>query len=163
MYKKIQQGVPWYTIKTIDSKGILFSYFVRNDMKFIDNDIGTLVRDNFYIIYPKIDKMLLFALLNNYYTYYQLEKSGKRYGAGLLKLQRYDIEDLMFPDISLIPIQDKENICELAQKLSSEGDVTLVRKITEIISSCSDVSFEEITNRYIEIKKHRLEDYTNGN
>lgn len=29
---------------------------------------------------------LLFALLNNYYTYYQLELSGKRYGAGLLKL-----------------------------------------------------------------------------
>ncbi|NNJ30447.1 Eco57I restriction-modification methylase domain-containing protein [Lacrimispora defluvii] len=163
LYKKIQQGVPWYLIKTIDSKGILFSYFVRNDMKFIDNDSGTLVRDNFYIIYPKINRMLLFALLNNYYTYYQLEKSGKKYGAGLLKLQRYDIEDLMFPDISQISSHDQVKICKLAEELSSEGDASLVRKITEIISSYSNVSYEEVTNWYSEIKKHRLEGYTNGN
>ena len=107
--------------------------------------------------------MLLFALLNNYYTYYQLEKSGKKYGAGLLKLQRYDIEDLMFPEISQISSHDQVKICKLAEELSSEGDASLVRKITEIISSYSNVSYEEVTNWYSEIKKHRLEGYTNGN
>jgi hypothetical protein len=163
LYEKIQQGVPWYSVKTIDSKGILFSYFVRNDMKFIDNNLGTLARDNFYIIYPKIDRGLLFALLNNYYTYYQLEKSGKKYGAGLLKLQRYDIEDLKFLDIGLLSNRDQEKICNLAEKLSSEGDAMIVNMITEVISYYSNVSFEEITNRYNEIKKRRLEGYTNGN
>lgn len=161
LYEKIQKGAPWYSVKTIDSKGILFSYFVRNDMKFVDNDSGTLARDNFYIIYPKIDRRLFFSLLNNYYTYYQLEKSGKKYGAGLLKLQRYDIEDLKFPDIGLFSNIDQEKICKLAEKLSSEGDVTVVRMITKIISSYSNVSYEEITNRYSEIKKQRLEGYTN--
>ena len=163
LYEKIQQGSPWYTIKPIDSKGILFSYFVRNDMKFIDNEKGTLVRDNFYVIYPKIDKTLLFGLLNNYYTYFQLEKSGKKYGAGLLKLQRYDIEDLIFPDISLISQHDKEEICKLSEKLLFRNDISYVREITSIISSYSTMSYEEITDQFTELKKHRLEGYTNGN
>ena len=68
-------------------------------MKFVMNETSAFARDNFYVIKPKVDKWVLFALLNNYYTYYQLELSGKRYGAGLLKLQRYDIEELTFAGI----------------------------------------------------------------
>lgn len=60
-----------------NGKGIVFSYFVRNDMKFIMNNLGYLVRDNFYIIKAQIDEYLMFALLNNYYTYYQLEKKER--------------------------------------------------------------------------------------
>ena len=87
---KIQNGQNWYVVRTVPSRGIIFSYFVRNDMKFILNDSDMLVRDNFYIIRPYVDKLLMMALLNNYYTFYQLEHFGKKYGAGLLKLQRYD-------------------------------------------------------------------------
>ena len=113
--------------------------------------------------YPKIDKTLLFGLLNNYYTYFQLEKSGKKYGAGLLKLQRYDIEDLIFPDISLISQHDKEEICKLSEKLLFRNDISYVREITSVISSYSTMSYEEITDQFTELKKHRLEGYTNGN
>lgn len=157
LFEKIRQGVSWYSIRPFDSRGILFSYFVRNDMKFIDNSLGTLARDNFYIIYPRIDHMLLFALLNNYYTYYQLEKVGKKYGAGLLKLQRYDLEDLKFLNIDTISENDKIRLSELAMRLSTDGDESLISEITEVIATYSDVNFKEITNQYNEIKRQRLE------
>ena len=50
--------------------------FVRNDMKFVSHDGKALVRDNFYIISSKVDKMFMFALLNNYYTF---DNVGARY------------------------------------------------------------------------------------
>ena len=55
----------------------MFSYFVRNDMKFVMNETGVLARDNFSLLNLKSISEVLFALLNNYYTYYQLELSGK--------------------------------------------------------------------------------------
>src|SRR5699024_558331 len=59
LYTKIlSDNNSWYRLKPIESKGILFSYFVRNDMKFVLNENGYIARDNFYIIRPKIDNYL---------------------------------------------------------------------------------------------------------
>ena len=117
LYMKVNSSDKWYEIREICGEGILFSYFVRNDMKFIMNTSNVLARDNFYIIYPEIDRYLMFALLNNFFTYYQLETIGKKYGAGLLKLQRYDIEKLQFVDVDSISEEDKEKLTSLAKKL----------------------------------------------
>ena len=163
LYDKIKKNVPWYNIKSFDSKGIVFSYFVRNDMKFIDNKHGTLVRDNFYVIYPQIDAMLFFSLLNNYYTYYQLEKYGKKYGAGLLKIQKYDIEELSFPNINHMSEEDKKRLIGLGILLSDKSNPTYIDEITQIIALYSDTTYEEITVQYQGIRKHRLQGYVNGN
>ncbi len=160
LYEKIQQGSPWYTIKPIDSKGILFSYFVRNDMKFVINNTGCFARDNFYIIKPKIDTTLAFALLNNYYTFFQLEKAGKQYGAGLLKLQRYDIEELKFPDITLFSNSEIEQLKVLSRELVFTGNEDLIGEITKIIAKYSVVNYEIIVENYFTIKKQRLEGET---
>ena len=56
--KKIINNEKWYKIKLFDCRGILFSYFIRKDMKFIVNKKYEFVRDNFYIIKPKIDENL---------------------------------------------------------------------------------------------------------
>ncbi|MDD3403641.1 MAG: N-6 DNA methylase [Hespellia sp.] len=157
LYKRMQKNDNWYKINLVDGKGIVFSYFVRNDMKFIMNNLGCLIRDNFYIIIPRVDEYLMMALLNNYFTYYQLEKSGKKYGAGLLKLQRYDIEALKFPDIRLFSSDDKVELVNFAKDLVDTGNKDNIIKITEIMAKYSGESLEMIKNMYEKIRKFRLE------
>lgn len=158
LYQKMQRNKKkWYTVNLLDSKGIVFSYFVRNDMKFVLNSLGYLVRDNFYIIKPQIDGYLMFSLLNNYFTYYQLEKRGKKYGAGLLKLQRYDIEALKFPDVNSFSDEDKSKLVSLAKELVETSNKNNIVQITEILSNYSEVGFEQIINMYERIRKFRLE------
>lgn len=152
----------WYFIKEIDSAGILFSYFVRNDMKFVLNELGYLARDNFYIIKPRIDILLAFALLNNYFTFLQLEKSGKKYGAGLLKLQRYDIEELKFPDIHLFSNEDIKRLKILSEKLNSTENANVIDDITRIIANYTAVDYDMVVEQYFAIKKQRLEVHVNG-
>lgn len=157
LFNKITNGNEnWYKLKDFDSKGIVFSYFVRNDIKFIYNDCGFLVRDNFYIIYPEIESLVMFALLNNYYTFYQLEKIGKRYGSGLLKLQKYDIQELVFPDISKFSKKDILKLKNISEKLIKEGCTEFISEMTEIISSYSEISSSKIENSYFKEKSHRL-------
>ena len=157
LYLKVNSTDKWYEIREICGEGIWFSYFVRNDMKFVMNETGVLARDNFYVIKPKVDKWVMFALLNNYYTYYQLELRGKKYGAGLLKLQRYDIEGLCFPDYDLISDSDKKQMAALSHKLLESADVSVIGEITKLISKYSNISYEEITERYATKKMNRLE------
>jgi len=157
LYEKFQTSSEWYTLNEIDSNGILFSYFVRNDMKFIMNTSNVLARDNFYIIYPEIDRYLMFALLNNFFTYYQLEVIGKKYGAGLLKLQRYDIEKLLFVDIDSISEEDKEKLTSLAKKLVQFSEEKCIYDITSVLSKYTDKKTDEILVAYQSIKKKRLE------
>lgn len=157
LYEKKKRSKEWYTLKPIDSDGILFSYFVRNDMKFVMNTINAVVRDNFYIIYPKINKYLMFALLNNYYTYYQLEIMGKKYGAGLLKIQRYDIENLKFIDINKLSNEDMQEIIILAKDLVDNSKQVNIKKITDIISKYIGMNTTCIMDAYEDIKRKRLE------
>ncbi|MBC7961235.1 MAG: Eco57I restriction-modification methylase domain-containing protein, partial [Vallitaleaceae bacterium] len=157
LYNKIKREEKWFSLKEINCKGILFSYFVRNDMKFILNEDDCLVRDNFYIIYPQISSLLMLALLNNFYTFYQLEVMGKKYGAGLLKLQRYDIENLLFPTVQLISAEDCSELKRLSQDLILEGDVKIINSITHIVSKYSSVNYPTILDIYQNEKKRRLE------
>lgn len=158
LYDKIQSDKNWFIIRTVNSSGILFSYFVRNDMKFVYNESDYLARDNFYIIKQNdsVDELVLFALLNNYYTFYQLEKTGKKYGAGLLKLQRYDLENLMFPDLSVFSNDDVELLKTYASNLISHNDVSAITEITKIISHYSSVGYDTLLNEYHLVKAHRL-------
>lgn len=157
LYEKMLRGEKWYLLNPPKSKGIIFSYFVRNEMKFVMHEGEEIIRDNFYIIYPEIDPFLMFALLNNYYTYCQLEQSGKKYGAGLLKLQRYDIEGLLFSDIDSYPTDDLCLLIEKAKELATTGNADCIDVITEILSKQAPVPAEEIKNRFAEIKANRLE------
>lgn len=146
----------WYELRETNGEGILFSYFVRNDMKFIMNDRDTAVRDNFYIIKPKIDRWVLFALLNNYFTYCQLEENGKRYGAGLLKIQTYDIENLTFPDCDKFFLRDKQLLIGLGKRLVRFGRRSDIDEITKVLSRYSPTSYGAIARRYELAKAKRL-------
>ena len=157
LYEKIKKGVSWYKLPECSGYGILFSYFVRNKMRFIMNESDILARDNFYIITPKIDIWVMFALLNNHYTYYQLELKGKKYGAGILKLQRYDMEELQFPNYEMISESDKEELAMQSHKLVETADISIVEKITKLISKYSETDFKSIMNLWATAKSNRLE------
>ncbi len=51
--------------------------------------------------------------------YYQLEKIGKKYGNGLLKIQKYDFNNLNIVDPLKITINDKKKLIELSEKIIS--------------------------------------------
>lgn len=160
--EKIMRGDEWwYQVPLFVCEGILFSYTVCEDMKFVMNTSADtcvdMVGDNFYIIYPSIDQWLCFALLNNYYTYYQLETFGKKYGGGLLKLQRYDLERLQIPDFDSFSKEDTERLISLAKKLADTGSDSVVAEITRALSGYCDISFEEISDALNTAVKNRLE------
>lgn len=156
LVRQIEQDMEWYKIKPCNSVGIIFSYIIRENMKFIMNHDITNVRDNFYIIYPEIDEMILFGLLNNIYTYSRLEALGKMYGGGVLKLQKYDIEDLFVVDIDVIEEGDKQLIKKLAALLIETGDSKLIFNISRVISKYEDISLEQIIEKYNKQRENRL-------
>lgn len=158
MYEKIRFNKRWYRIMPINSEGILFNYFVRDDMKFVLNETRVMARDNFYIIAPQINTHLLFALLNNFYTYYQLEHRGKKYGAGLLKIQKYDIEDLTFPNINIFTPEDKKHLIALSKSMIKTGK-SKVPEITKIISPYTAWNYKKIVSAYEDIRANRLKGY----
>lgn len=96
-------------------------------------------------------------MLNNYYTYYQLENMGKKYGAGLLKLQRYDIENITFPDINVIRKKDLQLLQKYGKRLAQKGEKKCIDNITKILSTYSNYDFKEIKQKYETKRKKRLE------
>lgn len=157
LYEKACSEDEWYTLKPLDSNGIIFGYIVRNDMRFILNTNGIMARDNFYILKPKCDEYILLALLNNHYTFYQLECFGKKYGAGILKIQRYDIENLSFIDLKRVSSDDKGKLRLLGEQLVKTADSTLIEDITKIVSKYTDIPYSKIVDGYQKIKMKRLE------
>lgn len=156
LYEKISRGETWYPTKTFDCSGLVFSYFIRNDMKFSINPSGIMVRDNFYVITSNIDNYLLFALMNNLFTYYQLEEYGKKYGAGLLKIQCYDLERVKLPDIKNFSKEAISNMKSEARKIIETNDSNGVRNITLIIAKEIGFNFDHIVEMYNSAKSRRL-------
>ena len=159
LFTRILQQDDWYVIKPFSCEGIIFSYIIRNDIRFSLNTASVLVRDNFYVIYPHegIDKYILLALLNNYYTFYQLDTIGKKYGAGLLKILLYDIQNLCFPDITAFSEKQLCQLKKLGKQLVEKGNTALIPIITRFLSDSIGRSYSEIENQYLIAKYNRLE------
>ena len=150
----IDDGQPWYYITVPDSAQIIFSYIVRNNLKFVLNEEECNVRDNFYMISSCYDPLLLMALLNNYYVYRQLENLGKSYGKGLLKLQKYDIDEIKVPHPETIQEEDKLKLIQLSEKLVKSSDECHVDDITNLLASY--YGYDNVKEQYIELKSKRL-------
>ena len=154
---KIRKGEKWYLSKNIDCKGIIFGYIIRKDMRFILNSAGITIRDNFYIIYPNIDSFIMLALLNNYYVFAQLEANGRKYGGGMLKLQKYDIETLTLTNLSVLSDSDKDKLAILGHKLFETGDKKIIDDITSLLSVYETLEMNEIKSQCEYMRAKRLE------
>lgn len=157
LYEKCNVNSNWFRLNKLNSEGIIFGYIIRDDMRFILNNAGVIARDNFYIIKPKENIYIAFALMNNFYTYYQLEKMGKKYGAGVLKIQRYDIENLMFIDLDYVSKEDVKQLEILGKKLVDTRNNNLIFEITKLISNYASMSYENLISEFKAIKNRRLE------
>ena len=155
--EKIKKNEQWYLLNDVACKGIIFGYMVRNDMRFILNDSGLTARDNFYIITPSIDIHTMFALLNNYYVYTQLEMSGRKYGGGMLKLQKYDVESLTLTNLSEVSDDDKTKLMELGRSLAESGEKHIIDDITMLLSAYEVVGLQEIRAQFEYMRSKRLE------
>ena len=157
IYQTMKKNKIWYKLKLPDCRGILFGYIIRKNARFILNNHDYLVRDNFYIIRPNDGEInLLFSLLNNYYVYAQLEDFGKRYGNGLLKLQKYDMSILKIVSPILLSKGNQEELIEAGKQLIDSGNEIYISKITKILSQYSSISAEDVRQTYENMKAERL-------
>ena len=150
----IDAGVPWYYITVPETAQIVFSYIVRNNLKFVLNEENSNVRDNFYMISSRYDSLLLMALLNNYYVYRQLEYLGKSYGKGLLKLQKYDIDEIKVPHPETIQEEDQARLVQFTEELVRSSDERHIDAITSILASY--YGYSGVKEQYFELKSKRL-------
>jgi len=155
--EKIQNGGKWYSLRVLDCKGILFGYIIRNDMRFILNGTGKIARDNFYVITPKINEYILLALLNNHYVSIQLEATGRKYGGGMLKLQKYDVESIMLPNLSDFSVKDIKAITILGQKLAETSNREIIDEITMLLSKYESADYETAKSQLDYMRSVRLE------
>lgn len=153
----IDDGQPWYYITVPKTAQIVFSYIVRNNLKFVLNAEKCNVRDNFYMISSRYDSLLLMALLNNYYVYRQLENLGKSYGKGLLKLQKYDIDEIKVPHPETIQEEDKAKLVQLLEELVKSSDECHIDAITNLLAPY--YGYNGVKEQYIELKSKRLAHY----
>jgi len=154
---KIKKGDRWYLLRVSNYDGILFGYIVRNDMRFILNDSSKIARDNFYVIAPKIDKYVLLAILNSHYVSVQLESVGRKYGGGMLKLQKYDVESIVFPNLSEFSQQDISKLSALGHKLVKTGNQKIIDEITMLLSSYESADFTTVKSQLDYMRSIRLE------
>lgn len=153
--RKILSGCGnWHSLPAANHQGILFGYTVRARMKFTLNERGILALDNFLILKPAIDQWLLFALLNNYHIFWQLEKSGKQYGGGILKLQAYDLARLRFPRVT--SLSEQERLRALGWELAASGDSGCIDAITRLLASHYQADSDEVRAGYFSKRAERL-------
>ena len=163
VFRNISNGDKWYLFNPAKEKAgtIVFSYIVRDKMRFILLHKNALVRDNFYTISTDADSNLLFSLLNNYYSYSRLEIVGKKYGAGLLKLQKYDISALNILNPTVLSQDDKDALANLSVQIINRS-ISVEQyydSVTLILSKYEVMSFEDIKNTYLKLKNERLKAY----
>lgn len=153
----IEKGQSWYYISIPKTAQIIFSYIVRNNLKFVLNEGNYNVRDNFYMISSMYNPFLLLSLLNNYHVFKQLEQCGKSYGKGVLKLQTYDITDIKIPNPSALKQEDKEKLINLSQDLVRTSDENKIETISAILNPYyGDTDDKEL---FLELKSKRLAKY----
>lgn len=134
MVRLIQGRKPWYNINLPPISDIVFPYIIRTQIRFILNEAKVSVRDNFYTLRSPFDSHLMLGMLNNLYVFSQLELSGKSYGNGLLKIQKYDVDNIVVPHPSNISDKDKRLLIKYAKLMVESNDPEYVVDTTKVLS-----------------------------
>ena len=142
---QIKNGKVWYTVSLPEISDIVFPYIIRDSIRFIVNDARVVVRDNFYTIKSDHNPLLIMAMLNNLFVYSQLELCGKSYGKGLLKIQKYDVDNIAVPNPCNINEDDKRALVKCAKSLIKTKEQRFIKESTAILAKYYNVdNIEEI-------------------
>lgn len=150
----INDGKVWYTISLPEISDIIFPYIIRDSVRFILNDAKVIARDNFYTIKSEHNSLLIMALLNNLFVFSQLELCGKSYGNGLLKIQKYDVDNIVVPNPSNISENDKKALINCSKSLIKTNKQKYVIDATTILAKYYKI--ENIEEIYNSQKSNRL-------
>ena len=151
---QIKNGKVWYTISLPETSDIIFPYIIRDSVRFILNDAKVIARDNFYTIKSELDPLLLMALVNNLFVFSQLELCGKSYGNGLLKIQKYDVDNIVVPNPSNISEEDQTSLIKYVKSLIKTNNQKYVVETTNILAKYYKI--ENIEDIYKSQKSNRL-------
>lgn len=150
----IREGKSWYIISLPKISNIIFPYIIRDNVRFILNDANVIARDNFYTIYSDYNPYLIMGLLNSLFVFSQLELSGKTYGNGLLKIQKYDVDNIVIPNPLTINNDDQKELILCAKSLIKSNDSKYIIKSTKILSKYYHI--DDIEEIYKSQKSNRL-------
>lgn len=154
LVKLIKDGKKWYTISLPEISDIIFPYIIRDSVRFIRNDAKVIARDNFYTISSNHDPYLILGMLNSIFVFSQLETCGKSYGNGLLKIQKYDVDNIVVPNPSNISESDQQGLIKCAKSLIKTNDTKYVIEATKILSKYYHI--DNIEDIYKSQKNNRL-------
>lgn len=132
----IEEEKDWYKLNLRQPGNIIFNYYLRNNIKFVSNEMKHYAADNFYQM--KIDHYFKaqFAILNSTFTIRTVENSAKPQGNGLKKIQLNQFREIRVIDASSISETSRESLSALGGKLidADEKSIPLIRKeIDEIM------------------------------
>lgn len=139
MFKKIvNKPNSWFTLSTNTDESIVLNYYIRNDVRFILNRSDVVIKDNFYKMVPKEKSRFKYYLgvLNSSFTKYFLEVSGRSYGSGLLKIQKFELDTVPIVPFEEIAEQDRKVVENLITKILDDSvkiEITL-SKIDKILA-----------------------------
>lgn len=136
LYNMIQKKQEWFSLRTPVKDSLIFNYIIRNDARFILNDSSAAVKDNFYQItfYEKELQLIYLAILNSSFSRYFIENTGRSYGSGLLKIQKYELDSLPILDYRYLSANDLNALVSKAKMLLEDNSKILIKEIDEVLA-----------------------------
>lgn len=94
----------WYDLGRRPGACVNCNYLIGTTMKFFGSSMPFYVSDNFQEIHSSLDPLKLLLACNSSVAQLNINVIGRaNFGDGLLKLQTYEVSDLIIPDPTLIP------------------------------------------------------------
>jgi len=97
----IRMRNPWYRMESREVPPFLFAYLGRRSARFIRNTAGVVPLTGFLCVYPQNDFAnrieSIWGVLNDPRTLANLNKVGKSYGSGAIKVEPRSLEKLPIP------------------------------------------------------------------
>lgn len=168
LYNMIKKKKNWFSIVANQQESLIFNYIIRNDSRFISNNTSAYVKDNFYILTfeEKELEMIYLAILNSSFSRYFIENCGRSYGSGLLKIQKYELEELFVLNYKHLNKDDYDSLYSLANRLikakTQDYILSIISDIDKILAKYYLVNAENFQEFYKLLKnqiKGRLNNY----
>jgi len=114
----------WWDLGQRDKAQINVNYLVDRVMRFFFSEQGFFVSDNFQEVHPKHkDKYQLAVSANSSILQLSANIAGRaNFGDGLMKIQTYEVADLMILNPSLLGEKDCRTALAVAERLDLEDD-----------------------------------------
>lgn len=131
--KIVKEPNTWFNLFTRTTESIVLNYYIRNEARFIISRDDIAIKDNFYRMIPKNESEFKYYLgvLNSSFTKYFLEVSGRSYGSGLLKIQKYELDSVPIVPFENVDKKDRLAIEKLVSKMLNNPFV-IESKLSEV-------------------------------